>query len=136
MKVPGKYTLLGRVRLWDGPIPGTHEPGFVEKPIIEYAVPEALRLIHDRLRSTEVHLFWMGECRIILALENDRWHISISCEDRHPTWDELKVARYRLGGPDLVMAMVLPAAESYVNVPDQDHVFHLWQLVDDEAEGW
>lgn len=57
-----------------------------------------------------------------------RWHLSISCPDRHPSWDEIKTARYRLLGPDLNAAMFLPPAAEYVNVPAQDHVFHVWEV--------
>jgi hypothetical protein len=64
-----------------------------------------------------------------------RWHLTISCRDRHPTWDEIKIARYRLLGPDTVMAMLLPPAENYVNLPEQDHVFQLWEI-EDSARVW
>lgn len=72
---------------------------------------------------------------MIFSQEEGRWHLSISHPDRHPTWDEIKTVRYRLCGPDLTMAMILPPVDRYVNVPAQDHVFQLWQLVE-EADGW
>ena len=34
-----------------------------------------------------------------------RWHLSISCLDRHPSWDELKTARYRLLPHDVAFAL-------------------------------
>lgn len=134
-RVPPTRSNFRTIRLWDGEIPGTHEPGFVERPILEYPVPAAVQELHDAMHSEQVHLLWMGECRIILALEDNRWHLTISCEDRHPSWDEIKTARYRIIGPDLTMAMITPPVESYINIETQDHVFHLWQLVE-EAEGW
>jgi hypothetical protein len=40
------------------------------------------------------------------------------------------VARYRLLPLDLCFAMLLPQPEFYVNVPEQDHVFQLWEVTD------
>lgn len=132
--------MSGPARIWDGPIPGTHEPGFVEQPVVELPLPPEIRnMIGDG--DTELHRFRMGECNILLGLEPQgvngelRWHLTISCPDRHPTWDEIKVARYRLLGPDTVIAMILPQVEHYVNVPTQDHVFQLWEI-DDPARIW
>jgi len=133
-KVPA--TLSGKARIWNGPIPGSHEAGFVEQPIIERPVPPEVRKVVSP-DKTQLHNFQMGECRILLGLEPQgvngelRWHMSISCVDRHPTWDEIKTARYRLLGPDTVMAMILPPAKDYVNVPQQDHVFQVWEIRDD-----
>lgn len=133
-KIPGTYASRKPAEIWDGPIPGTHEPDFVEQPIHE--VPRASALMSDAL-DCEEHVFRMGECRMILGREPGgvngelRWHLTISCSDRHPSWDEIKVARYRLLGPDTVVAMVLPEPRFYVNVPAQDHVFQLWEIVDD-----
>ncbi len=83
----------------------------------------------------------MGDCRIIRAQEPEgingemRWHLSISCPDRHPTWDEIKTARYRLLPHDIAFAMILPPPRFYVNVPAQDHVFHLHEI-EDAARPW
>jgi len=128
-----------RARIWPGEIPGSHEPGFVEQPLVER--PDNSDYLQRMLpMPVEQHYaFDFGECTVILTLDatrgEARWHLSISHPTRHPTWDEIKTARYRLLGPDLVMAMVLPRAEDYVNVPEQDHVMQLWQLLGD-AEGW
>lgn len=135
-------TLSGKARLWNGPIPGTHEPGFAEQPIVERPVSRAIRAqVHGPYADLPLHAFSMGECNIILGREPvgpdevPRWHLTISCPDRHPTWDEIKTARYRICGPDTVMAMVLPPTADYVNVATQDHVMQLWEI-DDEARVW
>jgi hypothetical protein len=131
-RVPGTYD-RPRARVWPGPIPGTHEPGFVEQPILERAdlVPAARVVVHGQ-GEYELRAFTMGECRILLGHEPAdgelRWHLTISCLDRHPTWDEIKTARYRLLGPDLNAAMFLPPAADYVNVATQDHVFQVWEV--------
>ena len=137
-------TLSQRYRLWTGPIPGTHEPGFVEAPIIERErdadFMEVRRLIAGPTKI-DLWAFKMGECGILLGHEPGgiegqvRWHLTISCLHRHPTWDEIKTARYRLLGPDTVMAMILPPSEFYVNVASQDHVMQLWEI-EDVARVW
>ena len=137
-KLPGTFS--PRTKLWEGTIPGSHEPGFSEEPMVEIEPPEEIRQMHFARGSLYLAAFLMGETRILLGHEPDgpgkaiRWHLTISCEDRHPSWDEIKTARYRLCGPDLVMAMILPRPEDYVDA--HPHVFQLWELVGDEAEGW
>ncbi len=138
MRVPGTFR---SARIWEGEIPGSFEPGFVEPPLSEIPVPDQLREIVQGRSDLQLHSFRMGECRILLGHEPGgihgelRWHLTISCLDRHPSWDEIKLARYRLLGPDTVMAMLLPPVADYVNVPEQDHVFQLWEI-DDPARPW
>ena len=131
-KVPGTLALRSRARIWPGTIPGSHEPGFEEQPLVEHEPPEELRSV-VLTGAIELHTLTMGDCRIILTQKDEgmgmRWCLSISCAERHPTWDEIKTARYRLLGPDLVMAMVLPRADDYVN--EHPHVFQLWQLLEE-----
>jgi hypothetical protein len=129
-RIPGTYARPA-ARIWPGRIPGTHEPGFVEETIVER--PDLGPAIVHGERTYELHAFTMGACRMLLGHEPDddgelRWHMTISCSDRHPTWDEIKTARYRLLGPDLKTAMFLPPVDEYVNVPSQDHVFHVWEV--------
>ena len=73
-------------------------------------------------------LYAMGECRICCAIENNRWHLSISCNARDPSWDEIATARYHLIPDSVTMAMLLPPMREYVNL--HDHVFHLHELMD------
>ena len=83
----------------------------------------------------------MGGCSILLAREpagvegEKLYHLSISRRDRHPTWDEIKTARYRLLPDDRCFGMLLPPSQYYINLPDQDHVFHLWEITD-PREPW
>lgn len=134
--------LKARARIWTGAIPGTHEPGFREAPIVQYETPELIRqMAHGDDLELKLYAFRMGECNVLLGHEPAnggplRWHLTISCPDRHPTWDEVKTAKYRLTGPDVPMAMFLPPASEYVN-ERQDHVFQLWELLDGEArDAW
>ena|SRR5215467_8617445 len=140
-KVPGMPT-RGRAKIWPGPIPGTHEPGWKEPPLIEQRHPEELRSVVHGDQVLELHYFRFGELTVLMGHEPCnggplRWHLSISHPHRHPSWDEIKTVRYRLMGPHTSMAMLLPPADSYVNVERQDHVFQLYELLGDEArDAW
>lgn len=74
-----------------------------------------------RAAGAEMLRAWQqGPVRAIVAREPGRdgvlrWHISISCADRYPTWDELKAARYGLVPHDVWMAMWLPPPDAYVD---------------------
>jgi hypothetical protein len=125
-------------------IPGTHEPGFVPPRLERVPVDERTRrLVHGcmRERKLPLELWRLGECNIIIGREpegingEERWHLSISHPERHPSWDEIKTARYRLLPLDRAFAMILPPPEFYVNVPAQDHVFHLHEI-EDAAKPW
>lgn len=70
--------------------------------------------------------FIMGECNILVGKSHLGWHMSISCEDRYPTWDEIADARYELIPNKVTMAFILPPKEEYVNL--HPNVFHLWQI--------
>lgn len=120
-------------------IPGTHESGFAPERITQHKVPGLLRQLSPF--STHLAVYMMGGCSIIVAREpagangEMLWHLSISRTDRHPSWDEIKTARYRLLPEDRCFGMLLPPPEFYVNVEAQDHVFHLWETTD-PREPW
>jgi hypothetical protein len=126
-----------RVREIPG-IPGTIEPGFKEQQIAEERLPENVRqaMLAQGVDPTLMRVYRMGVCSIFVGHEpagsagEKLWHLTISTPSRHPTWDEIKVARYRLLPPDLTFGILLPPAEWYVNVPEQDHVFQLWEVTD------
>ena len=65
------------------------------------------------------------------GIVRQRWHLSISCRDRYPTWDEIKEARYRLIPNNVTMAMLLPPKEQYVNI--HPNCFHLHEIEGEEA---
>jgi len=76
-----------------------------------------------------VKVFFVGdEARVFVGIEDGLWHLSISCPDRYPTWDEIKFARYKLIPDDITMAMLLPPKGDYVNI--HPNCFHLWQVKD------
>lgn len=71
--------------------------------------------------------FMWGYCRVFVGIEPTiGWHLSISCANRYPTWDEIKAARYDLIPNDVTMAMMLPPKDDYVNL--HKNCFHLHQI--------
>lgn len=80
--------------------------------------------------------FVKGELRVLIGLERvrrqsrARLHLSISCEYRYPTWEEIKDARYSLLPEKLTFAQILPPPDEYVNI--HPNCFHLWEIGDGE----
>lgn len=67
-----------------------------------------------------------GECYIMVDQEPGHgWHMSISHQERYPTWDEIREARYQFCPDDITMAMLLPPKSEYVNV--HNNCFHLYE---------
>ena len=68
--------------------------------------------------STDIHVYIRGPVRCIVSRDGPErlWHISISCESRYPSWEELKKARYDLLPDEITMAMFLPPKAEYVNI--------------------
>lgn len=66
--------------------------------------------------------------RVMLSKDAGRWHISVSCKDRYPTWEEIKAARYELVPEEAFMVMALPPPEHYINL--HSNAFHLWETND------
>lgn len=77
-------------------------------------------------------LYVWGYCRVLVENHGGEigWHLSISCQNRYPTWDEIKHARYDLLPADITMAMLLPPADEYVNL--HKNCFHLHQISNEE----
>ncbi len=78
--------------------------------------------------------FQKGPCRVLLSQEPHgsrlRWHLSISCAERYPCWEEIKDARYALLPLGLTFAQILPPPQDFVNV--HPNCFHLWEIEDGE----
>lgn len=85
------------------------------------------------LRSTGTRLYSKGPCRVLISQEprprgqpRPYWHLSISCQDRYPTWEEIKDARYSLLPMGITFAQLLPPMNEFVNM--HPNCFHLWEL--------
>lgn len=69
---------------------------------------------------------------VLRTMELGRVHLSVSSQDRDPTWAELKEIRYRLASHDITMVMVLPPPAEYVNV--HEHCFQMHELPPEPKE--
>ena len=84
----------------------------------------ALGMIQDGTKR-----YKMGKCRMLVSPPVDEdvgWHLSISCNDRYPSWDEIAHARYELLPTEIEFVMHLPKPEDYINI--HDYTFHLHEL--------
>ena len=67
-----------------------------------------------------------GECAVIVTKDAGHWHLSISCADRLPSYDELKGARYKYLPNVCYMAQIFPPTDEFVNV--HPFTLHLWEI--------
>lgn len=59
----------------------------------------------------------MGKVKALLTLSPEwGYTLSISRNDRYPTWDEVAHLRYELIPDEHIMAMVLPSRDEYINI--------------------
>jgi hypothetical protein len=84
-------------------------------------------------RFPEMEAFQFGDLRAIgstdVEPDGTAWrHVSISCADRYPTWDELKDARYRFFDEEAEVVQFFPPRSEYVNL--HRNTFHLWHRLD------
>lgn len=104
-------------------------------PIIREVLPENMDA-HQRQLLTMLQpgtrVFRMGRCKIFLSppFENKGWHMSISVDDRYPTWDEVAKVWYELvpEGGTRIGAMILPPKAEYVNI--HNFCFQVHELPD------
>jgi hypothetical protein len=95
-------------------------------------VPEQVRELLSAAKG--LRAYTLGEARILVSREpaawdgSYLWHLSISCADRYPSWDEIHDARYRLVPDEVTMGMLLPPRAEYVNC--HPNAFHLWEVYD------
>lgn len=84
--------------------------------------------------GSSARAFKKGDCGVLITLEEHgkkpRWHLSISCQNRWPTWEEIKDARYTLLPNNLTFAQILPPPGDYINI--HPNCFHLWEIDDGE----
>lgn len=96
---------------------------------------------HTRIRSGPLasipggngaFAFWFGESVVfVIASSGEGWeHVSVSLEDRVPTWDEMcSVKRLFWDAEDCVVQLHPPKSE-YVNC--HPYCLHLWRSLDAE----
>lgn len=69
------------------------------------------------------------DCLIMVSSELTGKHLSISHQERYPTWDEIKSARYKLMDKNTDAIMYLPKESDYVNV--HQNCFHVYEVPED-----
>lgn len=77
--------------------------------------------------------FQRGPLRALVGFEpviddDRRWHVSVSCADRLPTWGELVEAAHTLR-PGVVFVVGVPPRSWWLNV--HPYVLHLWETTDE-----
>ena len=65
-------------------------------------------------------------CRVLIGTEQELKHISISCKERLPSYNEIKKARYELCKEVENMAQIFPKLDEYVNL--HEFTLHLWEI--------
>lgn len=106
-----------------------HRGNTLNLPVIRQVPPTDWQAaVHVMSGEKGVKHFKMGRCHIMVSPpqgEHYGWHLSISCPDRYPTWDEIAKARYELLDDSLLMVMMLPDPADYVNI--HNYCLHLWE---------
>jgi hypothetical protein len=106
---------------------GGNTPGIPDP--VEYPLPPQMQAwIWQGQLEPETKLYKMGTCKIMCSpprTESHGWHLSISHEDRYPSWDEIAKARYSLLPHDSVFVMVLPQPNQYTNI--HNYCFQLYE---------
>lgn len=71
-----------------------------------------------------------GRLTVLKSIDAGRIHMSISHQDRYPTWGEIKEAREQFLPMGKFFAMIIPPTKYYVNM--HPNCFHLWELREED----
>lgn len=105
------------------------KPSFTARKPLPLAEHSASELSHMITASNSyVRRYSLGECSVIVTREYGKWHLSIAHPSRHPTWNEIAEARYRILPKGITAAMLLPPLEEYVNL--HSHCFQVFEISD------
>lgn len=113
-------------------------------PLIrERIISESFRTAQTEIGGVQyarsLRLYRMGRCTILVSREpfgNDdlRWHISVSCSDRAPDWEEIKHVQNALK-PGVFFCVPMPPEAYWMNI--HEHCFHLEEVKDEkQIEHW
>jgi hypothetical protein len=116
-----------------GSIDVQHEDGTtesVELRSLRMSKELANAIKHESQEIQRLRAYSMGDIRILASIDNTAqgrlMHLSVSRQDRLPSWPEMIAIKERFYPDDVAAVMVAPERENYVNV----HVYtlHWWQL--------
>jgi hypothetical protein len=94
---------------------------------------------HPEPHHALINRFWHvstrdGVLRVMAGLERHgdrRWiHISASRRERLPSWDDLKLVKRVLAGPERQAIQVIPRESEYVNI--HPNCLHLFVCIDED----
>ena len=71
-------------------------------------------------------IFSMGRCKVIVTIDNGKWHLSISTANTSPSYKEIKKARYKYIPDNIKMAQIFPSKKEFVNLHPYTH--HLFEI--------
>ena len=97
---------------------------------------EHLRRVHPTLGQSDPGVNWgyfeVGPLRIISS-GADLWeHVSVSCKDRCPTWEEMAKVKELFWGDKETVLQFHPRKDKYRNV--HPYCLHLWKRRDENHE--
>lgn len=78
-------------------------------------------------------IFRWGKFIVMVAIEDGKWHLSISHPTRDLTYAEIKAARNRFIPDEVTVAMIFPPRSEFVNA--HEHCFHLWEIPGEQRSG-
>ncbi len=77
-------------------------------------------------KGTNYGYFELGHLRVISNGGGGRWeHVSVSCADRCPTWEEMANIKAYFWSDDETVLQFHPQRSAYVNV--HPYCLHLWK---------
>ena len=90
-------------------------------------LPAGWRLIYPLIPNAQCYASKKG-LRVIITVEVHEgqkwWHVSVSRENRLPTWQDIRKVKDLFVGADEKAIMVLPSDDEYVNV--HPYCMHLY----------
>lgn len=110
-------------------VPGTFTNGWTPLPLLSTRVPDETRARLEARGATRITTWTLGDCRVTrYADPTVGLTLLLSRDDRLPSWDEVKWARYRLLPRERWFALVLPPPELYVDDPRNPYVFEIHEI--------
>lgn len=79
----------------------------------------------DKFGEYKTGTFLFGDCIVMVAKENDLYHLSISAN--HPLgYQQIKLARYKFIPNARIMAQIFPSREEFVNL--HENCYHMFEI--------
>lgn len=105
------------------------------KKLPEKQPPDGWKVIRDiKTLADDGTAYASGPLRVVFGFrryDGKSWaHLSVSCRDRLPTWDEMKRVKHDFLGPEIVALQVFAPESEWVNI--HETCLHLWACMEDE----